>query len=200
MSQSLTTSAFWILTVLASGRRHGYDILSETRTASDGRVSLKVATLYAALERLESEGSIRVDGDEIVNGRARRYYVLTDDGACATGSGSAGDGAGGEGCAAPPRDPPRNPLDRRGDPMTGREDAFERLLRWYPKAWREAHGAVFLDTLREQSEHEGRNRPSRGETFAAVGQRPRYTPGCASSQAGRRWPGSSSEEPYRPSR
>ena len=81
MSQPLTPSAFWILTVLASGRRHGYDILNETRTASDGRVSLKVATLYAALERLESEGSIRADGDEIVNGRARRYYVLTDDGA-----------------------------------------------------------------------------------------------------------------------
>lgn len=81
MSQPLTPSAFWILTVLASARRHGYDILNETRTASDGRVSLKVATLYAALERLESEGSIRADGDEIVNGRARRYYVLTDDGA-----------------------------------------------------------------------------------------------------------------------
>ena len=81
MSGPLTTSAFWILTVLASGRRHGYDILSETRTASEGRVSLKVATLYAALERLQSEGSIRADGDEIVAGRARRYYVLTDDGA-----------------------------------------------------------------------------------------------------------------------
>lgn len=81
MSQPLTTSAFWILTVLASGRRHGYDILNETRTASDGRVSLKVATLYAALERLESEGSVKADGDEIVNGRARRYYTLTDEGA-----------------------------------------------------------------------------------------------------------------------
>lgn len=81
MSAPLTTSAFWILTVLASGRRHGYDILSETRAASDGRVSLKVATLYAALERLESEGSVKADGDEIVNGRARRYYVLTDVGA-----------------------------------------------------------------------------------------------------------------------
>ena len=81
MTAPLTTSAFWILTVLASGRRHGYDILSETRTASEGRVALKVATLYAALERLESEGSIRADGDEIVAGRARRYYVLTEQGA-----------------------------------------------------------------------------------------------------------------------
>jgi DNA-binding PadR family transcriptional regulator len=81
MTAALTPSAFWILTVLASGRRHGYDILRETRTASDGRVSLKVATLYAALERLEAEGSIRADGDEIVSGRARRYYVLTEHGA-----------------------------------------------------------------------------------------------------------------------
>jgi len=81
MNTPLTTSAFWILTVLASGRRHGYDILNETRAASEGRVSLKVATLYAALERLQSEGSIRADGDEIVGGRARRYYVLTQEGA-----------------------------------------------------------------------------------------------------------------------
>lgn len=81
MAPPLTSSSFWILTVLASGRRHGYDILSETRTASEGRVTLKVATLYAALERLESEGSIRSDGDEIVGGRARRYFVLTDQGA-----------------------------------------------------------------------------------------------------------------------
>jgi PadR family transcriptional regulator PadR len=81
MAQPLTGSAFWILTVLASGRRHGYDILNETRTASEGRVTLKVATLYAALERLEAEGSIRADGDEIVAGRARRYFVLTEQGA-----------------------------------------------------------------------------------------------------------------------
>lgn len=51
---------------------------------------------------------------------------------------------------------------------TVREDRYVRLLRWYPKAWREAHGAVFLDTLREQSEHEGRARPSCSETFAAM--------------------------------
>ena len=51
---------------------------------------------------------------------------------------------------------------------TGRDDPFVRLLRCYPKAWREAHGAVFVDTLREQSEHEGRTRPSRSESFAAM--------------------------------
>jgi hypothetical protein len=51
---------------------------------------------------------------------------------------------------------------------TERDDRYERLLRWYPRAWREARGAVFVDTLREQSEHEGRDRPSRGESAAAL--------------------------------
>lgn len=81
MTAPLSQPSFWILTALASQRRHGYDILRETAKASDGRVSLKVPTLYAALERLEAEGLIRPDGEEIVDGRARRYFVLTDDGA-----------------------------------------------------------------------------------------------------------------------
>lgn len=51
---------------------------------------------------------------------------------------------------------------------TSRDDRYVRLLRWYPRVWRDAHGAVFLDTLREQSEHEGRNRPSLSESFAAM--------------------------------
>jgi len=80
MSASLTPSTFWILTALAGRRRHGYDILRETIDASGGRVTLRVATLYAALERLEREGLVAPDGEEIVNGRARRYYALTDRG------------------------------------------------------------------------------------------------------------------------
>lgn len=50
----------------------------------------------------------------------------------------------------------------------GPDDRFVRLLRWYPKSWRDAHGAVFLDTLRELTEHEGRTGPSRRESFAAM--------------------------------
>jgi len=80
MASVVTRTSFWILTALASGRRHGYEILRETADASQGRVSLKVATLYAALDRLEADGLIRPDGEEIVAGRARRYFVITDDG------------------------------------------------------------------------------------------------------------------------
>lgn len=78
MTSHLNQSAFWILTVLAAGRRHGYEIMREASELSDGRVELKVTTLYAALDRLEREGVIVAAGEEIVNGRARRYYGLTD--------------------------------------------------------------------------------------------------------------------------
>lgn len=72
--------AFWILAVLASGARHGYEIMRETAAVSEGRVSLKATTLYAALDRLEADGLIELDREEVVNGRARRYYRITDDG------------------------------------------------------------------------------------------------------------------------
>ncbi len=77
----MTQPVFWILTALAAGRRHGYEILRETEAASEGRVPLKVTTLYATLERLERDGAVAADGEEVVNGRARRYYRITDDGA-----------------------------------------------------------------------------------------------------------------------
>lgn len=80
MTAQLPQPAFWILAVLAAGRRHGYEIMREASEASDGRVELKVTTLYAALERLEREGLILADGEEVVNGRARRYYRIADAG------------------------------------------------------------------------------------------------------------------------
>ena len=78
---TLSTSSFWILTVLADGSRHGYQIMQEVSTCSDGEVSLKPTTLYTALDRLERDGLVAIDGQEIVSGRARRYYRLTDAGA-----------------------------------------------------------------------------------------------------------------------
>lgn len=77
----MTQNSFWILTALAKGRKHGYDVMREVEALSKGSVALKATTLYAALERLESEGLIVRDGEEIVDGRARRYYRLSDEGA-----------------------------------------------------------------------------------------------------------------------
>jgi len=82
MSNSeLRDPSFWILTALAAGRNHGYALIHETRELSSGRVDLKVPTLYAALDRLREQGLVALDGDEIVDGRLRRYFQLTDSGA-----------------------------------------------------------------------------------------------------------------------
>jgi DNA-binding PadR family transcriptional regulator len=69
---------FLILTALAQEPLHGYVLLRRVEELSDGRVRLRAGTLYAALERLVGEGLVAVDGEEVVEGRLRRYYVLTE--------------------------------------------------------------------------------------------------------------------------
>lgn len=80
MTMRLPETGFWALTALAAGRRHGYEIIRATAEATGRSVDLKATTLYAALERLERDGLIAADGDEVVDGRARRYYRITDAG------------------------------------------------------------------------------------------------------------------------
>lgn len=48
---------------------------------SDGRIKLRASTLYAALDRLLARELIAHERDEVDNGRLRRYYRLTDQGA-----------------------------------------------------------------------------------------------------------------------
>ena len=81
MSTRITPVTFWILTAIADERRHGYDIIREAFDVSNGTIELKITTLYAAIERLERQGLICSDGDEIVNGRARRYFRVSEKGA-----------------------------------------------------------------------------------------------------------------------
>jgi len=71
---------FLILTALADAPRHGYGILQEVNALSGGRVSLLTGTLYTALDRLCAEGLVEPDHEELVDGRARRYYRLTSPG------------------------------------------------------------------------------------------------------------------------
>lgn len=76
---------FLVLTALASRPRHGYAVMQEVAAFSEGRVRLRAGTLYAALERLEAEGMVRAGHSEVVDGRRRRYYELTDQGAARLG-------------------------------------------------------------------------------------------------------------------
>lgn len=74
---------FLVLAALADGRKHGYALIKEASVLSGGRVELKVGTLYAALDRLQQEGLVAAAGDEVVDGRLRRYFELADAGASA---------------------------------------------------------------------------------------------------------------------
>jgi PadR family transcriptional regulator, regulatory protein PadR len=79
--QEMREPTFFVLASLADGRKHGYGIIKDAEELSAGRVRLKVGTLYAALDRLQSEGLVAEAGDEVVAGRLRRYFELTDPGA-----------------------------------------------------------------------------------------------------------------------
>ena len=74
---------YFILAALQDEPLHGYAIITRAGELSQGRVRLATGTLYAALERLTGEGYVRSGREEIVNGRARRYYTLTTDGRAA---------------------------------------------------------------------------------------------------------------------
>ncbi|MGX6606261.1 PadR family transcriptional regulator [Micromonosporaceae bacterium Da 78-11] len=68
---------FLVLTALAGEPQHGYAVLADIAQMTGGRVRLRAGTLYAALDRLRTDGLIEVDREEIVQSRLRRYYRLT---------------------------------------------------------------------------------------------------------------------------
>jgi PadR family transcriptional regulator, regulatory protein PadR len=77
---SMRESTYFMLAALRTERLHGYAIIRRVGELSGGRVKLAAGTLYAALDRLAGAGYVVEDGEEVVNGRARRYYRLTEPG------------------------------------------------------------------------------------------------------------------------
>jgi DNA-binding PadR family transcriptional regulator len=81
MRDPLREPTFLILAALAPQPLHGYAIIGEVAELSGGRMALRPGTLYGALDRLAEERLLEPDREEMVDGRLRRYYRLTDDGA-----------------------------------------------------------------------------------------------------------------------
>jgi DNA-binding PadR family transcriptional regulator len=74
----LTEATFFILLSLSSGQKHGYVIMKDVDSLSDGRVTLGTGTLYGALGRLLDQGWIERVEEERTTGRPRKAYVLSD--------------------------------------------------------------------------------------------------------------------------
>jgi DNA-binding PadR family transcriptional regulator len=78
--RSMQEPTLLLLTALADAPRHGYALIQEIAAISGGRVRMRTGTLYGALDRLLQQGLIRVESEEVVDGRARRTYALAEAG------------------------------------------------------------------------------------------------------------------------
>jgi DNA-binding PadR family transcriptional regulator len=76
----MTEQAFFVLTALLDGPRHGYGIVTEVAEMSQGRVELKIGSLYGVLDRLVADGLVELDREEAHQGRLRRYFRISKEG------------------------------------------------------------------------------------------------------------------------
>ena len=76
----LTPAAFHIMLSLADGERHGYSILREVETRTDGALKLGPTTLYRSIRQMLAAGLIQETEerpDPAMDDERRRYYRLT---------------------------------------------------------------------------------------------------------------------------
>lgn len=76
----LTVPVFHILLALADGEKHGYAIMREVETSTNGGMSLGPGTLYGAVKRLLQAGLIDETAerpDPALDDARRRYYALS---------------------------------------------------------------------------------------------------------------------------
>lgn len=71
---------FLVLLMLAQGDRHGYGIMQDVETHTQGEVQLEAGSLYRTIRRLEEQGLLTESGRRPSADRddeRRRYYRLT---------------------------------------------------------------------------------------------------------------------------
>lgn len=71
----LTPALFHVLLALADGQKHGYSILKEVESRTEGRVQLSTGTLYGIVKRLLADGLIAESASGSTD--RRRAYRLT---------------------------------------------------------------------------------------------------------------------------
>lgn len=77
----LTPAVFYILLALASGEKHGYEIMKQVKHDSLGQVKMGSGTLYGSIKRMLADRLIEEAGerpDPAIDDERRRYYRLTN--------------------------------------------------------------------------------------------------------------------------
>lgn len=59
---------------------YGYQLIKEIEKRSEGYFRFKEGTVYPSLHKLENEGLIEGEWQELASGQARRYYRITEKG------------------------------------------------------------------------------------------------------------------------
>jgi PadR family transcriptional regulator, regulatory protein PadR len=75
----MSLSKFFVLRVLHDGPSHGYDIARAVERATSGCCSPTEGGLYPVLREFETGGYVTAE-TEVVSGRERKTYTLTDKG------------------------------------------------------------------------------------------------------------------------
>src|SRR2546427_9818117 len=77
----LTPAVLHILLALSTQERHGYGIMKEVESDSQGKVKMGPGTLYGSLGRMMEAGLICRRGQEVkseLDGEPRVYYNITE--------------------------------------------------------------------------------------------------------------------------
>jgi len=78
----MSLSKFFILCVLHKRPMHGYDIAREVTRMTNGCCSPAEGTIYPVLRQYEEAGCVTAE-EEVVGGRLRRVYAVTETGRAA---------------------------------------------------------------------------------------------------------------------
>ena len=76
----LTPAVFHILLALANGEKHGYGIMQEVESFTQGQVKMGPGTLYGSVKRMLAAGLIEESEerpDPALDDSRRRYYRLS---------------------------------------------------------------------------------------------------------------------------
>ena len=74
------TDSLLLFLINEKGHAYGYQLIKEIEKRSDGFFRFKEGTVYPVLRKLEHEGLVMGEWQELPNGMKRRYYNITPPG------------------------------------------------------------------------------------------------------------------------